>query len=363
VGSSSERLGALRENLQDNSVGAYYTENLKNLRYLIGFNGTAGGFLAFDATSPAGILLVNGRYRQYAEELTPEDVGVEPVSENREEKLNEILGDRGIASIHLERPNITYERFLELRDTVNAPESREYGEDWVEKLRTDKSPAEVESIAEAIQQTLDVFELIESWLEPGLSEIALSRSIRREIESRSEGLAFDPLVLSGPNTARPHSPATGRVLEEDGWLLVDQGMKIDGYCSDLTRMFFLGSPDSRARELYELSMKSAARAFEAIEPGNPINEVVDVAHDVIRDAGYEDNLRHGLGHGVGLDVHEPPALSSNTEESFQPGMVVTLEPGIYIDGFGGGRIEHMVLVEESGPRLLDSSDEYMSEVL
>jgi Xaa-Pro aminopeptidase len=278
-------------------------------------------------------------------------------------QLDKIIEEQSISSIHFERPNLTYDSFLAIKNNLSNPEQKEYGEDWVLEQRQHKSDAELEKISEAIDQTLDVFELVETWLEPGISERSLSRAIRRELESRSEGQAFDPIVLSGPNTANPHCPASERTLQADDWLLVDQGMTIDGYCSDLTRMFFLGDPDPEIRELYELSKRATAEAFKAVEPGKPTAEVTAVAHDVIREDGYGDNIRHGLGHGVGMNVHEPPSLSSKNDLTLEPGMVVTLEPGIYIDGFGGGRIEHMIHLDEDGSHLLDEPNEHLEEAL
>lgn len=359
-----DRIEALSDRLNESDIQAYYTENLNNLQFLTGFRGTAGGLLVFDeSTGTSAEILVDGRYRNYALSLDVNGLSVQLVEDSRPELVDERLKEYGIDSIHFERPEISYDDFLNIKKRIDSPSSKNYGDNWIKEERSKKTEFEVGSIEEAISQTLDVFELIESWLEPGLSERDISRALRRELESRSEGLAFDPLVLSGENTANPHCPSTNRELETDDVLLVDQGMKINGYCSDLTRMFFLGDPDKQFEELYNLSKRAAVEAFQLIRPGRSIAEVTEQAHDLIKDEGYGDHLRHGLGHGVGLNVHEKPSLSSKSEGTFEAGMVVTLEPGIYIDGFGGGRIEHMVLVEEGGPRLLDEADEYLQEAL
>lgn len=352
------------DRLGEADADAYYTDDLLNVRYLTGFNGTSAGLLLHAQEDRSGAeLLVDGRYRNYSQDLAGSNLSVELVESTRLELLNERLGEREVPAVHFERSNLSYDQFLALKKRVTSPARREYGEDWILEQRTEKSTVEVDAQREAIDRTLEVFELIESWVEPGLSEVALSRAIRRELESRSEGLAFDPLVLTGPNTANPHCPASDRELREDDVLLVDQGLKIDGYCSDLTRMFFPGDPDGELIELYDLSKRAAARAFREIEDGVEVSEVVGAAHDLIRDAGYGENLRHGLGHGVGLNVHEPPSLSSKREGTLSAGMVVTLEPGIYIDGLGGGRIEHMVRVEDDGVELLDTPDEHLEEAL
>lgn len=350
--------------MAEKNVESYYTNDCLNLRYLTGFNGTTGGLLLYRTDRESGAsLFVDGRYHNYSERLGGTDLSITLVENSRSERLNEQLKTLDISSVHFERSRLTYDEFLEIRKTVNYPPDRQYGDDWVLEERSQKSQTEVELIKKAVEQTLDVFELIETWLEPGLSERDLSRAIRRELESRSDGLAFDPLVLTGPNTASPHSPVSNRELKPNDVLLVDQGLKIDGYCSDLTRMFFLGEPNTQLRDLYDLSKRVTARAFDHIEPGQPVEDLVETSHELIKEEGHEDHLRHGLGHGVGLNVHEPPALSSTSTKVLEPGMVVTLEPGIYIDGVGGGRIEHMIMVEDHGPRLLDTPNHYLKEVL
>lgn len=236
---------------------------------------------------------------------------------------------------------------------------RRYGEDWVADLRQTKSEDELQCIRNAIDRTLDLFDMIDTWIEPGLSEEELSRAVRRELESRGDGQSFTPLILFGERTAQPHAPSEKRLLEEGDPVLVDMGLKRSGYCSDLTRMFFCGERDSPANELYDLSQKAAAVGLELIEEGVSVGRVTEAAHDVIREAGHGDHIRHGLGHGVGLEVHEAPRLSESADGTLEAGMVVTLEPGIYQDDVGGGRIEHMVLVTEDGAEVLDSPSQYM----
>lgn len=350
------RRGRLYGRIGSDPIDGYYTDCLSHLRYLTGFRGTAGSLLATDGET---VLFLDGRYRNYGEELETTDLEVCLVESDRLDDLSREAQKRSLNGIHFERSNLGYDTFRSVVQKVDV-EDRRYGEDWIAKLRTQKDASERDAHLEAIRRTLDLFPIIETWLEPGLTEGDLSRSIRRELESRSEGLAFQPLVLIGERTANPHSPTSDRTLEPGEPLLVDMGLKVNGYCSDLTRMFFLGDGDHPSRELYELSKRSAARAFEGMEAGMALSRVAERAHDLIRDEGHEEHLRHGLGHGVGLDVHEAPRLSEKSEGVLEPGMVVTLEPGIYIDGEGGGRIEHMVYVTEDGPRLLDEPNNRMN---
>ncbi|MFB6345021.1 MAG: M24 family metallopeptidase [bacterium] len=359
------RRRSILERLREEELQGYYTNSLLNLRYLTGFDGTAGGLLLSRTdTDGSATLFVDGRYRNYASQLCDTgNLSVQLIEDNRHRSLDHELSRQSLQSIHFERDELQYGTFLSIKNKVTSPDRREYGDNWVAQERQRKDTFELDTIEEAIELTLDVFELIESWLEPGLSELDLSRSIRRELESRSEGLAFDPLVLIGENTANPHCPATDRSLSDEDALLVDMGLKINGYCSDITRMFFMDSVDEKYRELYDLSKQAAARAFKEIESGRSVKEITMEAHQVIENAGYGDNLRHGLGHGVGLNVHEQPSLSDSSNAELETGMVVTLEPGIYIDGFGGGRIEHMIVVEEDSARLLDTPDDILRQEL
>jgi Xaa-Pro aminopeptidase len=331
------------------------TEHLPNLRYLVGFRGTAGSALLTGQTCH---LFLDGRYRLYGESLEADDVTIELIDEDRMDSVADVVEDRDLKRLHLERDRLSYSRFRDVVEKTTLKDRR-YGDDWVSDERTTKDEAEVRSIKSAIDRTLDLFDMIDTWIEPGLTETELSRGIRRELESRSEGQAFDPLILFGERTANPHAPTEKRVLEEGDSVLVDMGLKVNGYCSDLTRMFFCGERESPSNELYDLSKRAAAKALPMIEPGVSVSKVAGQAHNVIRNAGHDGHIRHGLGHGVGLNVHEAPKLSESSDDTLEAGMVVTLEPGIYIDGVGGGRVEHMALVTEEGAEILDDKNQYM----
>jgi len=348
--------------LERESPDAYYTDHLPHIRYLTGFVGTAASLLLFGGGSPGARLFLDGRYRHYGREREDEDLSVVPVAANRVEALAGVVERRDLDHLHFERNRLSYAGF---RDIVGGLEGvqREYGEDWVARLRLHKDAYGLDCMQGAVDATLELFELVETWVEPGITERTLARAIRRELESRGDGLAFDPLVLGGPHTAHPHRPSTDRPLETGDLLLVDMGLTRDGYCSDLTRMFRCGEGTADDDALYDLSMRAAAAAFEALEPGRARSEVARAAHDVIRDAGHGDHLRHGLGHGVGLEVHEGPSLSEKAEGTLDSGMVVTLEPGIYIHGNRGGRIEHMALITDTGARLLDAPDDHLEKVM
>mgnify|MGYP006432167547 CR=1 FL=1 len=343
--------------IAESEVDAYYTDELLNLRYLFGFRGTAGSLLLTDQSTH---VFLDGRYRLYGEELSDEDLSVHHISSDRIDALGQVLRDRQLNRVHFERDRLRYRVFRKIVKKTDL-KNRNYGEDWISQERSKKDAEEIKCMEQAIERTLGLFDLLHTWIEPGLTEEELARILRAELESRGEAQAFCPLVLFGERTALPHAPSGQRIMEEGDPVLVDMGVKIAGYCSDLTRMFFCGEGREELVKLYDLSKQASARAFKQLEPGKSVQEVANVAKKFLSEQGHADHLRHGLGHGVGLNVHEEPRLSVKSGETLEPGMVVTLEPGIYIDGVGGGRIEHMALVTEEGARILDEPNSYMND--
>lgn len=334
--------------LNDRGIESYHTAHGPNMRYLTGFNGSVADLALTD--DGEAVLIVDPRYDHYARELPGEDLSVICYDSSATKALRDALGERSIDAIHLERPNLSYNQFLSLKQTL-AVEDRTYGPDLVLQQRAQKRSDEIDAIQTAIDKTLPVFDRIDEHIEPGQSERDISRFIRSELNSRGEEHAFDPLVLIGERTANPHCPASDRELQEDDALLVDMGVRIDGYCSDLTRMFFVGEPDPEIKAMHELSQKAAQRALSVLEPGAVPEKVQGEAHEVIEKTDYK--TKHSLGHGVGLELHEDPKLTSSNSTGLQPGNIVTVEPGAYQDGTGGGRVEYMVLIEDDGIRRLD----------
>lgn len=354
--SYDDRRDRLYQRVSQSDFDGYYTDHLLNLTYLIGFQGTAGSALLTGETCH---LFLDGRYRLYGETLSESDVEVHLIEEDRIDSVRSVIEDESLKTLHFERDRLSYSSFRDIVEKTDLKDRR-YGADWVAEERTTKDDQEITSIRQAIDRTLDLFDMVSSWIEPGLTEEELSRGVRRELESRGDGMSFQPLILFGERTANPHSPTSKRILEEGDSVLIDMGLKINGYCSDLTRMFFCGERESPSSELYDLSRRAAAKALPLIEDGVPASKVTGQAHNVLRNAGHEEHIRHGLGHGVGLNVHEAPKLSESSDDELKAGMVVTLEPGIYIDDVGGGRIEHMVLVKEDGAEVLDVPNQYMN---
>src|SRR5436190_3671874 len=219
------------------------------------------------------------------------------------------------------------------------------------RLRVVKSEDEIASIRRAAAIVDRVVEHMGTLAEPGASEgeLAAECSLRLRLEG-GDSLAFEPLVLTGPRSALPHGHPGATRLAEGDLLIVDIGVTVDGYAADITRTFVVGgSPDERQREIFELVHAAERAGIEAVRAGEPTCAVDDAARRVIAEAGYGPNFIHRTGHGLGLEVHEPPYATATNEEPLEPCMVLTVEPGIYIEGWGGVRIEDDVVVREHGP--------------
>ncbi len=226
----------------------------------------------------------------------------------------------------------------------------------VEHLRCIKEPGELELIIKAVELIDAAFEQLRTIIHPGVTE----REAAWEIESflrqnGSEGVAFDPIVASGPNSALPHAKPTERILRSGEAVLIDMGARIGGYCSDFSRTLCLGKADKTLQKIYSVVLEAQLTAIEGIESGMAAAQADQLARDVIQQAGYATAFGHSLGHGVGIAVHELPALSSTSTDCLLDGMVFTIEPGIYLTGSGGVRIEDMMTLDKGKAKVLTRS--------
>lgn len=225
--------------------------------------------------------------------------------------------------------------------------------DAVDRLRSAKDAAELDMLMAAIRLTDEVFVAATEHLAAGTTERELSWRIEREMRERgADGLAFHTIVAAGPHGARPHHAVTDRPIAVGEPVIIDMGARIGGYNGDLTRTIWVGEPEPRLRSVYETVARAHDAAVQAIRAGAEAKAVDAAARDVIEAAGHGDEFTHGVGHGLGVRVHERPSANKSSEDVLQVGEVVTVEPGIYIAGWGGVRIEDVVVVEETGARVL-----------
>jgi len=221
------------------------------------------------------------------------------------------------------------------------------------KIRQIKDESEIHILRQIISMTDQAFLQIAKMIQPGMTEVEISLEL--EFSLRKMGAtdrSFDYIVASGLRSSLPHGVATEKKLEKNESLTLDYGGKYKGYCSDLTRTVFLGQPDSKQREIYNIVLEAQQAGIEALKPGITGQEADAVARQVMTKAGYGEYFGHGLGHALGIEVHETPRLNTRETQILQPGMVITVEPGIYIPGWGGVRIEDVILVNDNGVEVL-----------
>jgi len=225
-----------------------------------------------------------------------------------------------------------------------------------EALRQIKDEAEIALIEKACQISSQAYEYICEQIKPGMSELLIKRLLEnRLLELGAQETSFSSIVASGPNGSLPHAIPGDRQVETGDMITFDFGAKLGGYCADMTRTVALGQPGSQMREIYEIVLRAQITCQEALAPGKICREVDAIARKIIGEAGYGERFGHGLGHAVGIDIHENPRLSPACGDSLRPGPVVTVEPGIYVPGLGGVRIENSCLVTETGARSLVSA--------
>ncbi|MFC1551353.1 M24 family metallopeptidase [Candidatus Latescibacterota bacterium] len=233
----------------------------------------------------------------------------------------------------------------------------------IEELREKKDPSELRSITESQKITDRVFKNVLTLIKPGVEERNLACEIDYQFRKNGgEGSAFDTIVASGPNTSKPHAIPSDRKIETGDLILFDMGTVLDGYASDMTRTVVLGNADTEQKKIYNLVFDAQRAAIEIIASGMKCSEIFQSAMDVFKKTGYSDKFIHSLGHGVGLEVHETPRLSHNIGSVLKKDTVVTVEPGLYIPGWGGIRIEDMVSVTDNGCLNLTHSDKTLIEL-
>lgn len=222
------------------------------------------------------------------------------------------------------------------------------------KIRAIKTPDEIELMRRANRLSEAALDKLLAWVQPGMTERQIAARLSDELTAQGcSSLSFESLVQTGPNSALPHGSTTDRVLQRDDLLLIDYGGTVEGYSADITRTFCLGTPTAEMRKLYDVVLAANEAAKAVVKPGVAMSAVDKAARDVIEAAGYGEYFIHRTGHGLGLDVHEPiPQIAAGVEDVLEPGMAFTVEPGVYIPGLGGVRIEDNVVVTADGVDVL-----------
>ena len=356
------QLQKLRPLIIQQNLDALLVSKIENYRYLSGFTGSSGWLLI---SRNQAILATDFRYTEQAKKEAPQ-FDVVQIKGDLNDWLPRLTSEFGWRKLGFESsfvPFAVYQHVskaiktrkfkLELIPTTNL----------VENLRFIKGKDELELITKAVKLTDTVFSQIKSSIKPGVTEKEAAWEIERCLrETGSDGIAFDIIVASGPNSALPHAKPTEKVICANEPVLIDMGAKVNGYCSDFSRTLCFGKADKMLTEVYNIVLRSQLTAIEGIKTGMTANKVDKLARDVITQAGYGDAFGHGLGHGIGLEVHECPALGPSSHDLLTNGMVFTVEPGIYIPGWGGVRIEDVVSLQGGKARVLTRSDKAMEVI-
>jgi Xaa-Pro aminopeptidase len=338
----AERLGKL---VGERELEMLLVSDLTNVRYLTGFGGTNGACLVGPELR---FFFTDFRYTARA----AKEVGEEWERPEGERELIPQIAKRMRGRVGFEDAKLSVRQLKKLQEAVADEVELVPAGDLVEVLRAMKEPEEIERIAAAAELADGVY----GWaLERGLTgrpEREVARACEARIRELGAEPSFPPIVAAGANGALPHAEPGDREIGDGELVVFDMGALVDGYCSDGTRTFATGEPGEEAREVYELVKKAQEAALEAVKPGAAAKYVDAVPREMIDDAGHAERFGHGLGHGVGLEVHEPPRLAASSEDTLEEGNVVTVEPGVYLPGRFGVRIEDLVVVTTDGHRNL-----------
>ena len=353
----STRRQALRPLLERAGVDALLVTDLLNIRYLTGFTGSNAALLLHTGDDERTVFCTDGRYTTQAAAEVPDlerviDRASAVALLKRADEHAARYRSTGFESHHVSVEN--YEAFASLVDGIEL--HRAPG--LIEQLRLVKDEAEIASLRRACEAADKALaELLErGGIRPGRTEREVARDLENlMLDHGSTGPSFDSIVAAGANSAIPHHRPTGYVLAAGDFVKLDFGATVDGYHSDMTRTLVLGEPAGWQRDLYALVLRSQTAGREAVRPGSGVADVDKAARQVIEDAGHGAEFSHGLGHGVGLEIHEAPRLAKTGDGTLAAGMTVTVEPGVYLAGRGGVRIEDTLVVRDTAPELLTLS--------
>jgi Xaa-Pro aminopeptidase len=358
-GNEQDRIARLQQTLRRKRIDALLVAQPHNRRYLSGYTAPdhgiqeSSGVLLIPATGQPS-LLTDSRFTLQAEAEAPLFL-VERYDKGLLKLLEKLTAALGIRTLAFESDYLLHAAYLRLATMAKKRGLTLKAESGlIEAMRAVKSDNELHLLRASTRLNEKVFQSVFNTIEPGMTEreIALALDLTMR-EMGAESPSFDTIVAFGTNAARPHAVPTDRELEAGDLVLIDMGLVYQGYCSDMTRTFVAGKPDQTFLDRHRLVRKAMLAGIEAIRAGVTGAAVDRAARHVLRDGGYGEYFGHGLGHGVGMAVHEMPRLSSRYRKQLQAGMVVTVEPGIYLADWGGIRLENMVIVGEEGCEVLN----------
>ncbi|MFC0522649.1 M24 family metallopeptidase [Pontibacillus salicampi] len=344
------KIQRIREALEKENLDGLLITDGKNRRYMTNFTGTAGVVFI---TKEKAILITDFRYTKQAAEQVSEYEIVQHTGPIQEEVAS-IAKELEIKRLGFEKQHLTYAEFETYQRVLESEFVPTGGQ--IEKLRLIKTEDEIKILKEAAEIADKAFEHILNYIKPGVKEIEVSNEL--EFFMRRQGAtssSFDIIVASGYRSALPHGVASDKVIQSGELVTLDFGALYKGYCSDITRTVAVGEISDELHTIYDTVLQAQLRGMEGLKAGITAKEADDLTRDFIKEKGYGSYFGHSTGHGIGLDVHEGPGLSFRSQETLKPGMVVTVEPGIYVPDVGGCRIEDDTVITEHGNERLSTS--------
>ena len=345
------RLGRVQAQLEQHRLDAFLVTHLPNIRYLCGFSGSAG---VLAITQRDAIFFTDGRYtEQTRAEVREAKIIIRKGKSGMASAIEWLAGQTSLRRIGIESTHITVaERDIVARSLgrerriVNAPPI-------VEQMRMVKSPDEITKIRAACELGVRLFDRLREQIRPGVPEMELAGKL--EFAAREAGvdqMAFPTIIAGGKRSALPHGRASQASVPRRGFVVCDFGVILSGYCSDMTRTLHMGRPTAEARRVYDAVRDAQQAGLEAVRPGKNVGEVDSSARKLLYNKGLEKFFTHSTGHGLGFEIHEGPRVATGQKEVLRPGMVITVEPGVYLPEKWGVRIEDTVVVTETGCDIL-----------
>jgi len=351
----ANRLQKLRQSLVEKEIDGIFVSQPENRYYLSGFDGSSGYLLI---TPQNTVLATDFRYIEQAKTQAP-DYQIFQVTNSISDWFPQLVAGLNLNRLGFEAGHITFALYRQLSDILNKAQSRLKlvpVDGLVESLRAIKEPEEIELIGRAAEITDRAFEYIENMAHIGMTEKEIAWEIEKfQRENDSQPLPFDIIVASGPNSALPHAKPSQRKINAGEPVVIDMGARVGCYASDLSRTICLGTPDDTFKKVYGTVLGAQLAAIAIIKEDMSGEEADSLARTVIEEAGYGEAFGHALGHGVGLAPHEQPRLGPNSTELLTSGMVFSIEPGIYLAGWGGVRIEDLVVMENGKIRVISTA--------
>ncbi len=348
----NKRINKLRKVLIDKDLDGVLITSRPNTLYLSGFPGSASTIFI---SHKRAIFLTDFRYIEFSKERCGNDYEVMLYEKKPLIFLMEQIKNDGIKKIGFEDEIVSYSSYMTISEQLPKIELIRM-KDSITKLRLVKEDSEIVIIQKAVDIADQAFTHILKYIKVGISEIDIAAEIEHFMRKNgAEKQSFDSIVASGKRSSLPHGHASEKIIESGDGITMDFGAIYNGYCSDMTRTVFVGKPEQKILDIYATVFEAQTIAEAAVHRGKTGVEIDKIARDIIYEAGYEGMFGHGLGHGVGIEVHEEPRLSTSGNIVLENGMVVTIEPGIYVPNYGGVRIEDMAVVNDDLPKVLTSS--------